>query len=117
MLETTPNSEKLVTLGGESTRLHPLFGFDLAALTQICAEMGERPYRAKQLADALYRQRVTHLDQITTLPQALRDRLMAAPITGARRRTVLPFDTEAVDELHRHSRRRTGPRYDPHTSR
>ena len=40
--------------------------------------MGERPYRAKQLADALYRQRVTHLDQVTTLPQALRERLAEA---------------------------------------
>ena len=78
MLETTPNSEKLITLGGESTRLHPLFGFDLASLTQLFAEMGERPYRAKQLADALYRQRVTHLDQITTLPQAMRHRLTSA---------------------------------------
>jgi len=55
-----------------------LFGLDLAALTGILAEMGERPYRAKQLAEALYRQRVTHLDQVTTLPQALRDRLSEA---------------------------------------
>jgi 23S rRNA (adenine2503-C2)-methyltransferase len=40
--------------------------------------MGEKPYRARQLAEALYRQRVTHLDQITTLPQTLRDKLTAA---------------------------------------
>jgi 23S rRNA (adenine2503-C2)-methyltransferase len=78
MIETLPNSEKLVTLGSESTRLHPLFGLDLTALTQLFSEMGERPYRAKQLAEAMYRQRATHLDQITTLPQALRDRLAAA---------------------------------------
>ena len=78
MLETLPNSEKLVILGGETTRLQPLFGLDLAALTQLFAEMGERPYRAKQLAEAMYRQRVTHLDQITTLPQGLRERLTAA---------------------------------------
>jgi 23S rRNA (adenine2503-C2)-methyltransferase len=78
MLETLPKSESLVTLGGESTRLHALFGLDLAGLTQLFSEMGERPYRAKQLAEAMYRQRATHLDQITTLPQTLRDRLTAA---------------------------------------
>ena len=55
-----------------------LFGLDSAALTEIFKELGERPYRAKQLADALYRQRVTHLDQVTTLPQSLRDKLSAA---------------------------------------
>ena len=75
-------SDSLVSLNrdssGESTAVRSLFGLDLAALTAIFAEMGERPYRAKQLAEALYRQRVTHLDQVTTLPQALRDRLSEA---------------------------------------
>jgi len=78
MLETLSNSEKLVTLGGESTRLHPLFGLDRVALAELFAELGERPYRAKQLAEAMYRQRVAHLDRITTLPQALRERLVGA---------------------------------------
>jgi len=78
MLETLSNSEKLVTLGGESTRLHPLFGLDRGALAELFAELGERPYRAKQLAEAMYRQRVAHLDRITTLPQALRERLVGA---------------------------------------
>jgi len=75
-------SDSLISLkscsAGESTVVRSLFGLDLAALTGILAEMGERPYRAKQLAEALYRQRVTHLDQVTTLPQALRDRLSEA---------------------------------------
>jgi 23S rRNA (adenine2503-C2)-methyltransferase len=56
----------------------PLFGLDSAALTGIFKELGERPYRAKQLADALYRQRVTSLEEITTLPQSLRDKLSTA---------------------------------------
>ena len=55
-----------------------LFGLDLAALSAIFGELGERPYRARQLTEALYRQRVTRLDQITTLPQSLRDKLFAA---------------------------------------
>jgi len=37
--------------------------------------MGQKPNRGRQLADAIYRQRATHLDQVTTLPQSLRDRL------------------------------------------
>jgi 23S rRNA (adenine2503-C2)-methyltransferase len=62
---------------GTSLAMYPLFGMDLAALTEVFAKLGERPYRGRQLADALYKQRVTHLDQVTTLPQPLRDRLTA----------------------------------------
>ena len=74
-------AEQLVSVESLSTAAvprQPLFGLDTAALTQIFVELGEKPYRARQLAEALYRQRVTHLDQIKTLPQALRDRLSAA---------------------------------------
>ena len=74
-------SETLVSVESLSTvavQRQPLFGLDTAALTQVFVELGERPYRGRQLAEALYRQRATHLDQITTLPQALRDRLSAA---------------------------------------
>ena len=66
--------DSLVTLGTEVIPSRQLFGLDSAALTQVFADLGERPYRGKQLTEALYRQRVTHLDQVTTLPQALRDR-------------------------------------------
>jgi 23S rRNA (adenine2503-C2)-methyltransferase len=37
--------------------------------------MGEPSYRAQQLFEAIYRQRVTSLDEISTLPQDLRRRL------------------------------------------
>ena len=40
-------------------------------------EAGEPAWRGRQLAEALYRQRVTELDEITTLPKALRQRLAA----------------------------------------
>jgi 23S rRNA (adenine2503-C2)-methyltransferase len=85
MTEIVSQSEKLVSLGSfaassavvaEGGRL--LFGLSLARLTDAIVELGEKPYRAKQLAEALYRQRVSHLDQITTLPQALRDKLASA---------------------------------------
>src|ERR1700678_1484884 len=82
MIESFSESALLVTLGSPIATADAaprrLFGLDCAALTQVFTEMGERPYRGKQLAEALYRQRVTHLDQITTLPQTLRDCLSAA---------------------------------------
>ena len=47
-------------------------------LTERMAALGEKPYRARQLADALYRQRVSSLDEITTLPLAVREALTGA---------------------------------------
>lgn len=41
------------------------------------AQMGEPAWRGRQLAEAMYRQRITELGQITTLPLALRARLAA----------------------------------------
>jgi 23S rRNA (adenine2503-C2)-methyltransferase len=55
----------------------PLFGLTLPEITALMASLGQKPYRATQLHEALYRQRVTSLDQITTLPQPLRDSLAA----------------------------------------
>jgi 23S rRNA (adenine2503-C2)-methyltransferase len=40
-------------------------------------EAGEPAWRGRQLAEALYRQRIAELDAITTLPKALRRRLVA----------------------------------------
>jgi 23S rRNA (adenine2503-C2)-methyltransferase len=39
--------------------------------------LGEPAWRGRQLAEALYRQRIAELDEITTLPKALRQRLAA----------------------------------------
>ncbi len=61
-----------------ATAKRALFGLDRAALIAVFAELGEKSYRGRQLADALYKQRVANLDQVTTLPQALRDKLAAA---------------------------------------
>jgi 23S rRNA (adenine2503-C2)-methyltransferase len=55
----------------------PLFGLTLPELTALMVRLGQKPYRATQLHEALYRQRVTSLDQITTLPQPLREALGA----------------------------------------
>ena len=55
-----------------------LFGMTVGQLTEVMAGLGQKPYRARQLADALYRQRAARLDEITTLPVALRGQLADA---------------------------------------
>jgi len=57
--------------------LKPLFGLDAGSLAAVMVEMDEPAWRGRQLVEALYCQRVTHLNQITTLPKALRGRLAA----------------------------------------
>jgi 23S rRNA (adenine2503-C2)-methyltransferase len=58
-----------------------LFGLSLPELTALMERLGQKPYRAAQLHQALYRQRITSLDQATTLSQALRDTLDAEGYT------------------------------------
>jgi 23S rRNA (adenine2503-C2)-methyltransferase len=53
-----------------------LFGLGLVELTQLMAAWGEKPYRAKQVYEALYKQRVTSVEEMTTLSVALRTRLV-----------------------------------------
>jgi 23S rRNA (adenine2503-C2)-methyltransferase len=58
--------------------IRALFGMTVGQLTEVMASLGQKPYRARQLADALYRQRAAGLDEITTLPIALRTQLSDA---------------------------------------
>ena len=55
--------------------LRALFGLDAAALAAVIVEMGEPAYRGRQLAEAIYRQRITEISLISTLPLELRRRL------------------------------------------
>jgi 23S rRNA (adenine2503-C2)-methyltransferase len=50
----------------------------LAELTELVAGLGQKPYRARQIWDALYKQRVASLEAMTTLPTVLREELGAA---------------------------------------
>jgi 23S rRNA (adenine2503-C2)-methyltransferase len=50
----------------------------LAELTELMSGLGQKPYRARQVWDALYKQRVVSLDEVTTLPTVLREELAAA---------------------------------------
>ena len=50
----------------------------LGELTALMAGLGQKPYRARQIWDALYKQRVSALEEMTTLPLALREELSGA---------------------------------------
>jgi 23S rRNA (adenine2503-C2)-methyltransferase len=52
-----------------------ILGSDRGELASIVETMGEPAYRASQILDAVYRQRVDSIEQISTLPQQFRWRL------------------------------------------
>ncbi len=55
-----------------------LFGQTLPELTELMQSFGQKPFRARQLWEALYKQRVATVEDITTLSQELRERLITA---------------------------------------
>src|SRR5207302_306909 len=57
-----------------------LLGMDRADLLSLMGSLGEPPYRANQILDAVYRQRVDAADKISTLPQQLRAKLVEASV-------------------------------------
>ena len=54
-----------------------LFGMGPEELRAVVEELGLPKYRAVQLGDALYKQRVNSLEEITTLPVGVRESLLA----------------------------------------
>jgi 23S rRNA (adenine2503-C2)-methyltransferase len=58
-----------------------LLGLSFQELSRIVAEAGEPAYRAQQLSDGLYAQRVASVDEITTLPAEFRQRLQTQGLT------------------------------------
>jgi 23S rRNA (adenine2503-C2)-methyltransferase len=59
-------------LGGS---LRSLFGMNAADLAECMVGLGEPKWRGRQLAEAIYRQRIVEVEGITTLSKALRQRL------------------------------------------
>lgn len=59
-----------------------LFGKSLPELTELAQALGQKPYRARQLWDALYKQRVGSLDSVTVLPVDVRATLAAEHTLG-----------------------------------
>jgi 23S rRNA (adenine2503-C2)-methyltransferase len=63
-----------------------LLGMDREELAALVSEAGQPGYRAKQIMDAVYRQRVETLEEISTLPQGFREKLAASGVgVGAAR--------------------------------
>ncbi len=77
-----------------------LFGMDAEALAALMAEMGEPAWRGKQLAEAVYRQRVEDMGEITTLPKPLREKLAAEGWEVGRPRLAQVF--QSVDGTERY---------------
>jgi 23S rRNA (adenine2503-C2)-methyltransferase len=73
----------------ESSRVQPmtsstekfLLGLDKRDLAALVDDLNQPAYRAQQMFEALYRQRVESLDEISTLPANLRGELRARDIT------------------------------------
>ncbi len=55
-----------------------LLGLDRTELQALVQESGEPAYRAQQLLDAIYRKRVASIEEISTLPAQMRQKLTGA---------------------------------------
>ena len=55
--------------------LRTFFGMNVAELGDALGAMGEPKWRGRQVAEAIYRQRIVAVEGITTLSKALRERL------------------------------------------
>ena len=63
---------------GPAAGRNPLFGLETEQLKALMAGLGEPAWRGRQLAQAIYHQRVPDIDAITTLAKPLRRRLAEA---------------------------------------
>ena len=93
--------------------MRALFGTDRTGLTAVMAELGQKPYRGGQVAEALYKQRVGSIEEMTTLPGSLRAALVeagwsvglpeiaqtAASVDGTERYLVRLGDGETVETV------------------
>jgi 23S rRNA (adenine2503-C2)-methyltransferase len=61
-----------------AARRQSLFGLSNQQLTSVLGRFELPAYRFRQLEDALYRQRVSELEEVTTWPKELRERVAAA---------------------------------------
>src|SRR5580700_4057119 len=67
-------------------RTSALLGMDREEFATLVSEAGEPGYRVKQIMDAVYRQRVELLEEISTLPKGFREKLVKSGVSiGAAR--------------------------------
>jgi 23S rRNA (adenine2503-C2)-methyltransferase len=86
-------TEKLIAIGEEAQAALPLFGLDRAALRALVSGWGESGWRAGQLAQALYQQRIEGISEITTLGLALRQKIEAEGYVVGRPRIQQVFSS------------------------
>ena len=63
---------------GQPAGLRALFGMGVDELAEMMGGLGQKRYRAEQVGEALYRHRVSRVEEMTTLPRSLREELAAA---------------------------------------
>lgn len=82
---------RLDTNGPTEGSVRSLFGFDAEKLAETMVEAGEPAWRGRQLAEALYQQRVAELDSVSTLSKTLRQKLAARGWMVGRPKIVRTF--------------------------
>jgi 23S rRNA (adenine2503-C2)-methyltransferase len=60
---------------------HHLLGCDHTEISALVERQGEPPFRTEQILEAIYRQRILELEQISTLPQRFRSALATGGFT------------------------------------
>lgn len=65
-----------------NTELKPLIGLTVEDLRTVAAEVGLKPFAAKQMARWLYEKRVTEIDEMTDLSKTCRERLKESYCIG-----------------------------------
>jgi 23S rRNA (adenine2503-C2)-methyltransferase len=88
-----PRGENLVQLidGPAPLPGRNLFGLSRQQLTEVLVQLGQPPYRAAQLLQAMFLERTGSLEQVLTLPQALRREMAQAGWSINRPRIVETF--------------------------
>jgi 23S rRNA (adenine2503-C2)-methyltransferase len=69
-----PQHEEITSRQRQSSTV-TLFGLHFQQITELIKSFSLENYRARQIADALYRQRVSSLEEILTLPKSVREQL------------------------------------------
>ena len=80
--------------------LRSFFGMDAGELAGCMVSLGEPGWRGRQLAEAIYRQRIEEVEGITTLPKALRQKLASEGWRVGRPRIAQVF--KSVDGTERY---------------
>ncbi len=84
-----------------------LFGLDAGALEDVMTSIGEPVWRGRQIAEALYRQWIEGISEVTTLSKTLRLKLVAEGFEIARPRIAQVF--QSVDGTERYLVQCPGP--------